>query len=56
MNKKHFGTADEYAAALAAVFRDGVPEKHIELLRAHYEAPRHTAAARQIAKVVGYVN
>ena len=56
MMKKHFGTAEQYAAALTAVIDDGVPNKHIELLRAHLEAPRHTATASQLAKAVGYEN
>lgn len=56
MIKKHFGTADDYTAALGAVIAEGVPEKHIELLRAHLEAPRHTATASQLARAVGYAN
>ena len=56
MIRKHFGTADEYMAALRAVIAEGVPEKHIELLRSHFEAPRHTATARQLAAAVGYSN
>ena len=43
-----------YAAALGAVIAEGVPPKHIELLQAHFEAPRHTATVRQLAKAVGY--
>lgn len=56
MTKEHFGTADDYTAALTAVVTEGVPEKHLELLRAHFEAPRHTATARQLARAVGYSN
>jgi hypothetical protein len=56
MIKKHFGTVDDYAAALAAVIAEGVPQRHIDLLRAHYESPRHIATARQLARTVGYVN
>jgi hypothetical protein len=53
---KHFGTADAYASALTAVVKEGVPDKHMELLRAHFEAPQHTATAQQLARAVGYKN
>ena len=56
MTKTHFGTADEYTAALSAVVAEGVSDRQIELLRAHYKAPRHTATARQLANAVGYAN
>jgi hypothetical protein len=56
MRKMHFGTAEDYTKALAAVVAEGVPEKHIELLRAHFEAPGHKRTARQLAQAVGYAN
>lgn len=52
----HFGTTNAYAVALGAVIDEGVPEKHLELLRAHFEAPQHTATASQLARAVGYPN
>jgi hypothetical protein len=51
-----FGTTKRYAAALGAVIDEGVPEKHVELLRAHFEAPGHIATARELARAVGYLN
>lgn len=56
MAKKQFGTAEDYAKALASVVAEGIPEKHISLLQAHFEAPGHTLTARQLARAVGYPN
>ena len=32
---------------------EGVPEKHVDLLRAHFEAPGRKRTARQLAEVEG---
>jgi hypothetical protein len=48
---KIFGTVDEYAKALQTVISDGVPEKHLDLLRAHCVEPR---TAQDLAQAVGY--
>jgi hypothetical protein len=56
MGTKHFGTGEDYANALRAVIAEGVPEKHIELLRAHCLATRRTRTASQLARDVGYAN
>ena len=42
-----------YARAITAALREG-PEKHRELLAAHFAAPRHTRTYSQLATDVGY--
>jgi HNH endonuclease len=49
-----FGTADDYLRALQAVLREGVPEKHLDMLREHFRAPDHTTSWEQLADKVGY--
>lgn len=56
MSNTKFGTADDYYRAFAAIQKKGIPEKHIALLQAHFQAPRHTATWAQLASVVGFAN
>jgi hypothetical protein len=56
MGLKHFGTTADYQRALGKVLSEGVPEKHLELLKAHCLAPRRTRTWRQLAESVGYAN
>jgi hypothetical protein len=55
-NDEEFGTVDDYMRAFEAVRAEGIPDKHIALLQAHYEAPDHTATAQQLAESVGYAH
>jgi hypothetical protein len=56
MNHEEFGTTDDYVRAFEAVRAEGIPDKHLALLRAHYAAPDHTATWAQLASAVGYAN
>jgi hypothetical protein len=52
-----FGTVDDYTRALQTVLKEeGVPEKHLDILRAHCEAPDRTSTANKLAQAVGYAN
>ena len=46
-------SVEEYQRVLARLQAE-LPERHVELLRAHYRSPRHTATAAQLAEAVGY--
>jgi putative restriction endonuclease len=54
MNDEQFGTADDYFRAFQAIKAEGIPEKHIALLQAHFKAPNHTATWARLAEDVGY--
>ena len=56
VNDYQFGTTDAYFRAFQALQREGIPDKHIELLQAHFNAPGHTATWAQLAAEVGYAN
>lgn len=56
MASKPFATSGEYYDALVAVERSGIGAKHLEMLRAHFSAPRHVVTWRQLAAAVGYPN
>lgn len=45
-------TPAEYRAAFLAL--RPFPDKHLDLLRIHYQAPEYTATATQLATAVGY--
>jgi predicted HNH restriction endonuclease len=47
-------SADEFLRALKNLEREGIPPKHVDLLRAHYAAPQHTVTWAQLAEAVGY--
>ncbi len=56
MSEEQFGTADDYFSAFMTLQKEGIPEKHIALLQAHFKAPNHTATWAQLAEAVGYAN
>ena len=51
-----FGTPKEYRNAISEVLKNGVPAKHIALLQAHLNAPRHSASSAELADAVGYAS
>ena len=51
-----FGTTADYFKAFETLLKEGIHEKHLALLKAHFKAPNHTATWAQLAKVVGYPN
>jgi hypothetical protein len=55
-HENQFGNADAYFGAFQAIMKRGIPEKHILLLRAHLNAPNHTATWSQLAEDVGYAS
>jgi hypothetical protein len=56
MNHEEFGGSDAYYRAFQAILSQGIPENHLALLRAHFQAPKHTATWAQLAREVGYAN
>lgn len=56
MDHEQFGTADVYYEAFQAIRAEGIPENHVALLQAHFNAPDHTATWAQLAAAVGYAN
>ena len=54
MNDEEFGTTDDYCRAFKAVRTEGIADKHLALLQAHFNAPEHTATWEQLAAAVGY--
>jgi len=54
MQEDEFGTAEDYYNAFRALLKTGVSEKHLDLLRAHFAAPDHTAPWADLAEAVGY--
>jgi hypothetical protein len=54
MHREEFGTADDYFRAFQSVLREGVPQKHLAMLREHFKAPDHTTTWWQLAEKVGY--
>jgi hypothetical protein len=44
---------ESYKEALLRI-RDTLPEKHLQMLLAHYRAPNHTITATELAEAVGY--
>ncbi len=49
-----FGTAADYFKAFETLLKEGIHEEHLALLKAHFDAPNHTATWAQLAEVVGY--
>jgi predicted HNH restriction endonuclease len=45
---------EEFVQAFKVLQAEGIPEKHADLLRAHYAAPEHTATWKELADAVGY--
>src|SRR5689334_12410411 len=56
MIHEEFGTADVYFRAFETIKAEGIPDKHLALLQAHFNARNHTATWAQLAEKVGYVN
>jgi len=56
MSNEQYGSAEDYYRAFAALQKEGIPENHIRLLQAHYQAPHHTATWAKLASDVGYAN
>ena len=48
-------SAEQYRCTLARL-QGELSDRHIELLRAHYRSPGHTATATRLAEAVGYEN
>ena len=55
MGTHKFAAPAQYAHAIAAALDQG-PEKHRELLQAHFQAPRRARTYSQLAEDVGYAN
>jgi hypothetical protein len=53
-NDEEFGTTDDYCRAFKAIKIEGIADKHLALLQAHFNAPEHTATWEQLAAAVGY--
>lgn len=51
-----FGNADTYLRAFSVLEKEGIPPKHLELLRAHVESANQTATWPELAQAVGYAN
>ena len=56
MHEEEFGASEDDTRAFATLLREGIAEKHIALMKAHFKAPYHTATWAQIAKAVGYAS
>jgi 5-methylcytosine-specific restriction endonuclease McrA len=56
MSNDELATADDYFKAFEALQKEGLAEKPIALLQAHFNAPNHTATMQQLADAVGYAN
>jgi 5-methylcytosine-specific restriction enzyme A len=54
MKQEPFGTANDYFRAFKSIIEEGVAEKHVAMLRAHYLAPNHTITWTQLGKLVGW--
>jgi putative restriction endonuclease len=48
-------SAQQYVVAFRAV-ADDLADSYLEMLRAHYHAPRRTVTATQLSRAVGYQN
>ncbi|MCG3147930.1 MAG: hypothetical protein PCFJNLEI_01371 [Verrucomicrobiae bacterium] len=54
---KPIATVEQFQTALLAVRdRDGIPPKHLAMLRAHCRAPNHTISTARLAPLVGYAS
>ena len=51
---EEFGTTDDYCRAFKAIKIEGIADNHLALLKAHFNAPEHTATWEQLATAVGY--
>jgi hypothetical protein len=56
MAHKRYGSANDYFEAFQYLIRKGLPEKHLAMLREHYNAPDHTITWPDLAEAVGYAS
>jgi 5-methylcytosine-specific restriction enzyme A len=56
MDDEEFGTTANYLRAFEAVRAEGIPAKHMALLRAHLAAPEYTTTWARLGETVGYPN
>jgi hypothetical protein len=56
MDEEEFGTAADYALAVAAVRAEGIAHNHMAMLRAHLASPDYTTTWARLAEAVGYPN
>lgn len=54
MNPTEFGSRADYHRAFKALAEEGLPSKHLALLRLHHAAPNHTTTWKRLAAAVGY--
>jgi hypothetical protein len=54
MDDEAFGTIADYLRAFEAVRAEGINDKHLAMLRAHFAAPEHTITWARLAETVGY--
>lgn len=54
MNDEKLGIVEDYYRAFASLHKEGISEPHINLLKACFNAPKHTATWAQLAPEVGY--
>lgn len=55
-SEEEFGTPADYLRVFEALQTEGIPEKHLALLRAHLAAPGQTTTWAKLAAAVGYPN
>jgi hypothetical protein len=48
-------SAEQYKAAFLAI-RNVITEKQLEMLRAHFHAPKHTITSTKMSETVGYAS
>lgn len=56
MDHEQFGNADAYYTALSEIRTEGIPQKHLAMLQAHFDSQNHTTTWAQLAESVGYSN
>ena len=60
MNDEEFGTTDDYCRVFKAVRTEGIADKHLALLQAHFNAPEHnrnmgaTRGCRRLRRLQGH--
>lgn len=56
MKDEELGTKEAFVSAFETLRREGLSQKHIDLLVAHYRSPHHTVTWDRLAEEVGYKN
>ena len=54
MDEEKFGTVDDYKRVFEELRGEGIPKKHVALLKAHHGTKDRTATWAQLAESVGY--